>query len=346
MRKFFIIIVALSFLVLVSGGVYFYFFRKPSQLTQNSPETKIAHSPCLGDDEVANYKINKKGVINADIVIDIVDKTDSVVVFSFNIDGVFKSYHPIELYRCGVYVMKMFNYDVDKIKQEEGFRIELWKYNYSGKGEPLTLLAEKPKEFTASYDADFRVDPMEVYIALVQSYSKIPENIGYYFKNQQTHKDSFTLPYSSILKINPSLEGYLGLENWTKSGSYFWEDISAGAFRLGFVRIKRDSWEYDVLSAPEGTLGGTAFNPEYGYLTYDTGPGWIGIDVITEQVHDEWRKAGKIVELHLYNLFTKKDILLTTSTEPSWNGKPQWISDTELEYILPNGDKKVYKINN
>ena len=343
-KKFVIIIIIL--LSLTAFSIY-YFLEKPIQIFQKLPQNQAIHPPCLGDDEIVTYEVKKKKTPLADIIIHITDKKAGKEISSFRITDIFKTSTSIESHRCGIYVIKFFNYDPEKSKQNPGFRAELWRYEYNGEGRNILLLAEKDKNgvFRGDFDYDFRVDPMEIYIALVQSYSEIPENIGYYFKNQQTREDSFTLSYSSILKINPDLDGYLGLENWTKSGSYFWGDIFAGAPRLGYVRIKRDSWEYDVLPAPAGTLGGTAFNPEYSYITYDTGPGWIGIDVITEQVHDEWRKEGKIVEVHLYNLFTKKDILLATSTEPSWNGKPQWISDTELQYELPNGEKKIYKIN-
>ncbi|KKS97855.1 MAG: hypothetical protein UV75_C0020G0002 [Candidatus Giovannonibacteria bacterium GW2011_GWA1_43_15] len=336
-----------AFLALTSTSAYFYFLKKPSQTVQNPPENQITHPPCLGDNEIADFLVDEKFGFKYPkfpIIVSVKDKNTSKEKFHFQIDNVSKNYHSVEIHKCGVYAIREFNYDDKKTKQDPGYKEEIWKYDYNGKGESLVLLTEKPKEFISYYDGDFRVDPMEIYIALVRSYSEIPENIGYYFKNQQTREDSFTLSYPSILKISPDIDGYLGLENWTKSGSYFWGDIFAGAPRLGFVRIKRDSWEYDVLPAPAGTLGGTAFNPEFGYLTYNTGPGWIGIDVITEQVHDEWRKAGKIVEFHLYNLFTKDDILLATSTEPSWNGKPQWLSDTELQYELSTGEKKIYKI--
>lgn len=33
-------------------------------------------------------------------------------------------------------------------------------------------------------------------------------------------------------------------------------------------------------------------------------------------------------------------------TEPLWYFKPKWLSETELGYTLPNGEKKVYKISN
>ena len=118
----------------------------------------------------------------------------------------------------------------------------------------------------------------------------------------------------------------------------------AGANEIAYLRILRDLWKLDVLPVPSGTSGGTALNPEYGYVTYDTGPGWIGIDVIAEQVYDEWRKEGKKIDFYLYNLFTKEKTLLATIDDPSWSFKPQWLSDTELRYELPTGEKKIYKI--
>lgn len=70
------------------------------------------------------------------------------------------------------------------------------------------------------------------------------------------------------------------MEAWTKNGDYFWGDLSIGADEMAYLRILRDAWDLDVLPAPAGTLGGTAFNPEYGYVTYDTGPGRAGLVLI------------------------------------------------------------------
>lgn len=334
-KAIFIVIITITFLVLVFLGIY-YFWKKPSPMPQNLLENQITHLRCLGDDEIANYEINKRGLIGANAVINILNKTDNNIIYNFVIDGIFRSAYPIELHRCGVYVMRMFNYDVDKIKQEDGFRIELWKYDYNGKGENILLLNV--------YDLNFRVDPAEIYIALVQGKSQEPEGYGYAIKNQQTKQDSFILLYPTILRMNPGLEGYLDLEVWTKDGNYFWGDVSVGAPRLGYVRIKRDNWEYDVLPAPAGTEGGTAFNPEYGYITYDTGPPWVGLDVIQEEIAKEWRQEGKTASFYLYNLFTKDQILLATTTEPFWQFRPQWLSENELKYSDPQKGEMIYKI--
>jgi len=42
------------------------------------------------------------------------------------------------------------------------------------------------------------------------------------------------------------------------------------------------------------------------------------MDILTEQVKQEWREQGKKSTLYLYNLFTKEQILLETTDEPLW----------------------------
>lgn len=49
-------------------------------------------------------------------------------------------------------------------------------------------------------------------------------------------------------------------------------------------------------------------------------------------------------ELYIENLFIKERRFIASTTEPLWYFKPIWISDTELEYELPSGEKKIYKI--
>jgi len=44
-------------------------------------------------------------------------------------------------------------------------------------------------------------------------------------------------------------------------------------------------------------------------------------------------------------LFTKEDRLIeSTKEDPIWFYKPEWISENELEYELPSGEKKIYNI--
>ncbi|OHA14326.1 MAG: hypothetical protein A3G49_05895 [Candidatus Sungbacteria bacterium RIFCSPLOWO2_12_FULL_41_11] len=339
MKKFGIVI-SIMVLFAVIGVASYFVFNKP--VKQNEVEVNVTHSDCLGEDEVADFLTDKNYSIKYPkfpVTIYVTDKISGKERFHFQIDNVSTGYQSIEIHKCGVYVIRELPGD---------YKIELWQYNFAGGSKKILTMAEKDaegKKILVYYSYEFRTDSLEEYSALVKIYSVKPLELAYTIYDIGTSKDIFVLPQSTIFKKNPELDGSLGLEAWTKSGGYFWGDIFAGAPRLGFVRIQRNTWKYDVLPAPGGTLGGTAFNPEYGYVTYNTGPGWIGIDIVTEQVHNEWRKAGKIVELYVYNLFTKEKNLLATSTEPSWNGKPQWLSNTELQYEMPNGEKKIYKIN-
>lgn len=346
MKKSFLIVIVVIFLFLTSIGVYFYLFKKPSQISSENQQ-KITHSPCLKENEVADYKIKRgegrKGIIE----ISIIDKDTNSKMDLFRIDTPsYNHYHPIELHKCNVYVIRAPIYDYENDKLPPGSAMELWQYSYDGKGKKILILAKKDASgiFQGDYSYDFRIDPKEIYIALERGYSG-RDDYALVIRDFNVQIDSFVLLRQVLFEKYPELLGSFGLEAWTKDGNYFWADLSIAANEIAFLRILRDIWELDALPVPAGTLGGTAFNPEYGYITYDTGPGWIGIDVIAEQVYDEWRKAGKIIDFYLYNLFTKEKTLLATIDDPSWLFKPNWFSDTELEYELPTGEKKIYKIS-
>jgi len=326
---------SMAVILVVIGAASYFVFKK--SIKKNPVETEIVHSECLGKDEVASYKINEKGLIGTDVIIEIKNKTDGNVLFSFVINGIFRSYHPIELHVCGVYVMRMFNYDDDKVKQGNyDIRMELWKYDYTGNGFSLILLAD--------YSYDFRVDPQEVYVSLERGYSG-KENYALVVKDFNNNIDEFILSRESLTQSNPEFISLFRLEDWTKDGSYFWARLSAGAYTDAFLRIKRNDWKVEVLPAPSGVLGGTALNVDKGYVTQLPGHVWTGIDVATEEVKKEWIKQGKISQLYLFNLLSRNRILLATTTEPLWSFNTQWISDTELQYGMPNGEKKIYTIN-
>lgn len=329
---------------LIAGGIYYSLGRLlPSE--QNPPETQTTHPPCLGDNEVTTFQFhgNRTTATSADVIIS--NKITGEELSRFRIDDLVPHYYSYEFHKCGTYVIRQFNYNIKTRRATPHYRIELWRYNYTGRGETVLLFSETDDKgiYTSYFDDDFRIDPQEIYIALEYRYPDSSDyDLGFRDFNNKT--DNFILSRQSLLKRYPELIGYLGLERWTKNGDYFWGDLSIGADEIAYIRILRDIWKFDVLPVPGGTLGGTAFNPEFGYVTYDTGPGWIGIDVIAEQVYEEWRKAGKKVDFYLYNLFTKEKTLLTTTDNPAWSFKPQWISDTELQYELPTGEKKIYKI--
>lgn len=343
MKKFIIIIGVVIFSALVVGAIYyFYFFGKSSPSVQNQPEIPITHPSCLEDNEatIFQYQGPRVSATSADVIIQ--DKITKEEVFRFKIDNLSPNIgHPYEFHKCGIYVIKEFNWDHRHSKPLPGFSEELWKYTYDGKGEKILVFADSSH---INYDLDFRVDPMEIYIALVKGRSWEPEEYGYVIKNQQTYEDFFSLLYPTILKTNPDLEGYLGLEGWTKDGTYFWGDVSAGAPRLGFVRIKRDSWNVNALSAPKDVLGGDALNLENGYITVHPDNVWFGIAEFTEKEKEKRRRNSIGTDLYIHNLISSDRHFIASTTEPLWYFKPKWLSDTELQYEMPTGEKKIYKI--
>ncbi len=343
-------------MVITASIGYFSLFQKGDKI-KNTKTIKQELIGCLDEKKEVSYKIEEKESPLADVIVFVNDKFTGKELSSFKIENIRKNYHPIELHQCGVYVIKMFNYDPKKTKQDPGYKTELWKYDYSNKGKPVVLFHEKIDEngiktYKSYYGTDFRVNPSEKYVALEKWTLTEFDRGGFVdgkdlsmaIKNLETKEDVFVLPANEIQKKNPNLAGGFDMREWTKDGRYFWGDIFDGADTLAFFRIEADTWKWEIFEAPAGTMGGTAFNSEYGYITYDDGPPWTG-DVEFDEINKEkWLKESKKVHFYLYNLFTKKQILLATVDDPLWSFKPKWLSDTELQYELPSGEKKIYKI--
>lgn len=337
-KEIMLIIIIIALLIIISGflSYHFYFLSKVSP-----PPGKLNHPPCLSDDEIAKYEIIKRQneVSLANIFIENKEKKE---LFKFQIElPIPDHYHPIEFHKCGVYATRSFNYDYLKKQALANYKIELWRYYYNGEGEPLIFLSGPISG--SGIGTDFRVDPAENYVFLERSYLGHPD-YALVVKNLETKEDVLSLSLKDITDKHPSLVGSIGLREWTKNGRYFWNDIFVGAYILGFFRIDTTNWKVEIFEVPDGVLGGSALNIEKGYITRHPGYEWTGMDILTEQIKKEWQEHGKKSTLYLYNLFTKEQTLLETTDEPLWFFKPKWISETELEYELSTGEKKIYKI--
>ena len=330
MKKKFVIILILILLILTAIVYYFFYYNSKR---------------CLDENEKVSYKGEEKENTLVDITVFINDKITEKELSSFKISDVYKNYHPIELHTCGIYVIKFFNYTPKKSKQESGFRAEIWKYQYNGQGNNLLLLWKKNKDgsTTGDFSPDFRVDPNEHYVVLLKGYFG-SSDYAIIIKDLKTLKDVFSLPMTEIEKQKPELAQDIVFENWTKDSRYFWANTHAGANTLGFIRIDTQTWKFDLLSAPADVLGGDALNIENGYITIHPGNVWYGIDEPTNEEIARRKKQGIGTELYVENLFSGKRYLVDKTDEPLWYFKPQWISDTELQYEMPNGEKRIYKI--
>lgn len=339
--------------LILGGGIYFFLKKEiiTPKLTLKNQENETEHLLCLSESEQADFKIERLGKYpsveyDKGFIEVVVKEVDTYKETSrFKIDNVINPshYHPAEIHKCGVYVIRVFNYDPSKTKQDPGYKNELWKYDYNGNGKPIILFSEKSKEFISYYSPDFRIDPNENFLVLEKAYLG-RKDYSLVIKNLNNKENIFVLSAKEITEQHQNIVGNFNMREWTKDSRYFWGDIFVGAYVKGFFRIDTFNWKTDIFEAPEGVGGGDALNTEKGLVTRHPGYVWTGLDILTEEIKKEWRKQGKKSTLYLYNLFTKEQILLETTDEPLWFFKPKWLSDTELQYELPTGEKKIYRV--
>lgn len=333
----------LALALLASGTVYFYAVKNSLLEKQ---EEELEQNYCLADDEIASYEIKKEKDLTyseATVIISVKNKNTNLEKYDFKIHNVRENYHPVEVHKCGVYIVRMFNYNPKKSKQDPGYRKELWRYDYNGNGEILILLAEKPKEFISYYSPDFRVNSTEIHIALERGYLG-KDNHALIIKNIKTKEDAFVFLIKEIIDKYPDIIGSTRLDGWSDDGRYFWFDTHAGAMRLGFVRIDTITWKADIFPAPENVMGGDALNFDTGYVTVHPYNKWYGIYEIEQVEKKKMREESIDSEIYIESLITGKRHFVDKTDEPLWFFKPKWISETELEYYLPSGEKKVYEI--
>ncbi|MBU4224016.1 hypothetical protein KJ934_02240 [Patescibacteria group bacterium] len=347
-----ITIIFIIILTILGGGIYAFIKEKiilPKFITNQ--KNKTGYLFCLSEDEQAEFKINHLGEYPSveydkgfvEVVVKELSSDKEIIRFKINNIISPSHYHPVEIHQCGVYVIRTFNYDPKKTKQEPGYKNELWIYNYNGRGEPLILLAEKPKEFISYYSPDFRVSPAESYIVLEKGYSG-KDDYSLVIKNLNTKEDIFTLPSKELQRMNSNFIGVFDMLEWSEDGQYFWGSVSDGAYVNGYFRIDTQNWKTDIYKAPDGAMGGSPLNINTGYLPVQPGQVWTGDYQLTEDLKKQYKKEGKKSQLYLYNLFTKEKTLVETTDEPLFWFKPKWLSDTQLEYELPTGEKKVYEV--
>lgn len=350
-KRILVIIFSLIIILFIGLGIYWLYFLPKDYEYQNN--TKRVGNACLGDDEIVDYsapgkdqkqqEANKGYFATSPATIYIKDKITGIDKYSFQITNNSEGLFTLQLFKCNIYVVRMFNYDPKKTKQDIGYKEELWKYDYSGRGESLFLLAEKPKEFISYYSSTFRIDPSEKYLVLEKGYLG-KEDYSLIVKDLNTKKDVFILSAKSIFEQYPNIIGDFDILEWSKDGRYFWGNISETAYVNGFFRIDAQNWKADIFESPRDVLGGDALNVENGWITVHPGNVWYGFADMTEEEKEKRRKQGIGTELYIQNLITGERKFVVKTDEPLWYFKPKWISDAELQYKLLTGETKIYEI--
>lgn len=337
------LIISIAVFLLVAGIIITYFVFPPEseKKTDGIEVSQQEGTQCLKENEIPMYGVEKRKneVSVADIII--ADRKSNQEKYRFQIElPIPNHYHPVELHKCGVYATRSFNYDYKKTQALADYRIELWRYKYNGEGGSLIFLSGPISG--SGFSTDFRIDLNEKYIILEKSYLG-KDDYALVVKDLNTKEDIFVLPMKDIISRYPNIVGNFGLDRWTNDGRYFWGDIFDGAYSVAYFRIDTKNWEHDIFEAPDGSMGGMSLNINTGYLPLQPGLIWTGDLELTEDFKEQDRKEGKKSSLYLYNVFTKEKILIETIDEPQFFFKPQWISDTELQYEMPGGEKRIYK---
>jgi hypothetical protein len=92
-------------------------------------------------------------------------------------------------------------------------------------------------------------------------------------------------------------------------------------------------------------MGGDAFNPNTGMVTYRTNAApWTADAEIDQQYRDAATQSGQITSFNIYDFLANKNYVVATSSDPVYYYRPRWISDTVLEYILPSGATTTYTV--
>ncbi|MFZ2303485.1 MAG: hypothetical protein WAV98_01685 [Minisyncoccia bacterium] len=351
--KYVLIFVLLATTAFFVEGYYVWGNRKITPKVQEFiVDNRPIDNTCLMDDEIGeNSALRGTGNMGyfatSPVTIFVKDKKTNLEKRNFQISGNSTGLFTLQLFKCAIYVVREFGFDHKTSRTLVGYKEEIWKYDYSDRGVPILLVSENPKEYKSYYDATFRISPSEQYLSLIRGYGGTPD-YALIIKDLKTLKDIFVLHVADITKKNPEVVGDIGFYpgGWTSDGKYFWANMFIGAEIYGFVRLNSENWAYEVFSAPQMTMGGDALNINNGMLTYggNVAP-WSGVEEIDQQIQKEALQAGHVSSFYIYNLFTKKQYLVATTTDPTYYFRPQWISDNELQYELPTGEKKVYMIS-
>jgi len=323
-----------------------------SSVVQNTP----SHGPCLADNEYADFPLSEKKRIafntptSSTIDVYVADKGTNKTIFTFQIKDINSSFYPIQFSTCGVYVLREFGQDTQH-SFPVGYHVDLWKYDYSGNGTKLFTMFEEIgtnyKTFNY-YSPAFLIDPTSHYLALDRGYQQ--SNEALVVKDLASLKDLFSLPLSELANQVPNVVGFFDFVNggWSKDGRYIWydfDDPADPADVIGFVRVDTNDWSYELFEAPLVTMGGDAFNPDTGMTTYSTNVApWTGDALTDQQYRDEAIRSGQVTSFYIYNLLTKKNYLVATTTDPTYYFQPQWLSDSLLQYIPASGVTSTFTV--
>jgi len=197
---------------------------------------------------------------------------------------------------------------------------ELWVYTDKNQGKKIL----SNKGFT------YLVNPSASKIAIKYGDSN-PLKINVIDKNGNILKQYNQDNFKDIKQFVASLD----LVEW-ENDNILWLLLGGGSLNYQNISSLDTSLDkattYDLSKLNIGAE--LEFNAKLKKIAYSTFP--VMFDSTTA---DEFIKSGQKVYLYLYDLNTKSSKLISTSVVKAF--KPQWISDTIIEYNDPNSDKRI-----
>ncbi len=319
------VLVVLAIIILLATVYFFVYINKPCQ------------------DQGYNFNI-QGGETESQVNIKVLD--GERIARIFKVDRVSSSVGAIQITNCYVYIVRDFSSRVEGDSYR--IRYEMWRYDTNGRGKSLMLLLHTNntsglKDYSHAtavshndkYIALYRFDPID---------SQINPEDALIVKKLKNLDDYIDIPLQEIYK-KAVISGSLSLLGWSKDSRYLWFSLSEAAVVNAFGRVDIKNKTYDVYAALEGTMGGDTLNVETGWVTYNPESFWCGEITCTEEELSERIAQGRSSTMYIYNLFTDKEYLvISTKEDPLWFYHPKWLSDTELQYTLPSGEKKIFTI--
>lgn len=219
--------------IFLFGFVFWFSNQKPVKNPNNNSYNPLSQIPstrniCLADDEWADYK----EIQGAPLAIIILEKNTNKEKSRFEIENVPENHvHAVEVHKCGVYAIRKFNN-----------ASELWRYNYSGKGEKVLLFSDY-KNISISFGSNFRIDDAETYVALVQSWVG-DENHALVIKNLKTMEDAYVVTLKELVEKYGIEPGTISLADWYKQYYRF----TVLNDERPFFKINTEDWEMEIFN--------------------------------------------------------------------------------------------------
>lgn len=320
----------------------------------NDIQKLLTGTRCLKDTEKAVYEILEEGRPGK-VRVNVVDTVASTTVWSkdFSIPSTSHS-RAYLLHRCHFYLHERDGFNPENGEVDPGYFWGLLQHKYFSEdgGKRVVTFAEnssgKSQDSKVFYGTTYSISDGENYASLERSTLSKPD-YALVIKNIETGADEYILTLAEVLKEHPEAAGSFDVGKWVTrpDGEYLKTVIYDGARELAYIYIKADTWETEIFETPTDLMAGVegAIPPFAPLLAYTDVIVWAGFAEMTEQLIDEQISSGQKKHLIVANLKTgKKAVIETVPIIKSHRFKMTWLSDTELEYTMPDGTKKTYQV--